>query len=259
MKGQLADMLGVPPEQGAHPDLQRRRLVRHEGARSIPEYVCLAHAARALGRPVKWTDERSGSFVSDHHGRDHEMTRRAGARATEGNFLAVRITGYGNVGAYLGTVAPQPPTMNVVRNALRRVPHAADRGVDQGRASPTPRRSRAYRGAGRPEANYYMERLIDDGGARDGHRPARAAPAQPHPARGDAVQGACRHGLRQRRFRRGVREGAGGRRLGRVRGAQGREPRSAASCAASASAATSKSPRRRTRRWAASASRPTAP
>ena len=39
-----------------------------------PEYVCLAHAARALGRPVKWTDERSGCFLSDQHGRDHEMT-----------------------------------------------------------------------------------------------------------------------------------------------------------------------------------------
>ena len=40
----------------------------------FPEYVCVLHAARALGRPVKWTDERSGSFLSDHHGRDHEMT-----------------------------------------------------------------------------------------------------------------------------------------------------------------------------------------
>ena len=39
-----------------------------------PEYVCILHAAELLGRPVKWTDERSGSFVSDHHGRDHDMT-----------------------------------------------------------------------------------------------------------------------------------------------------------------------------------------
>ena len=44
------------------------------------EYYCILHAARELGRPVKWTDERSGSFVSDSHGRDHDDDRRAGAR-----------------------------------------------------------------------------------------------------------------------------------------------------------------------------------
>ena len=69
-----------------------------------PEYVPLAHAARALGRPVKWTDERSGSFVSDQHGRDHEMTAEL-ALDKDGKFLALRVHGYGNVGAYLGTVA----------------------------------------------------------------------------------------------------------------------------------------------------------
>jgi carbon-monoxide dehydrogenase large subunit len=124
-----------------------------------PEYVCLAHAARALGRPVKWTDERSGSFVSDQHGRDHEMTAEL-ALSKDGDFLAIRVTGHGNVGAYVGTVAPQPPTMNVVRNvtSVYRTPllEVSTKAMVTN-TSPVS----AYRGAGRPEANYYMERLID--------------------------------------------------------------------------------------------------
>jgi carbon-monoxide dehydrogenase large subunit len=125
-----------------------------------PEYVCLAHAARALGRPVKWTDERSGSFLSDQHGRDHEMTAEL-AIDKDGKFLAVRVTGYGNVGAYLGTVAPQPPSMNVVRNVcgVYSIPlMEVSTKVCFTNTSPVS----AYRGAGRPEANYYTERLIDE-------------------------------------------------------------------------------------------------
>ncbi len=73
MKGQLVEILGAPADKV-------RVLTGHVGgsfgmkAAIYPEYVCILHAARALGRPVKWTDERSGSFVSDHHGRDHEVT-----------------------------------------------------------------------------------------------------------------------------------------------------------------------------------------
>ena len=54
---------------------------------------------------MKWTDERSGSFVSDNHGRDHELTAELALDA-DGNFLAVRLTGYGNIGGFLGAVAP---------------------------------------------------------------------------------------------------------------------------------------------------------
>src|ERR1700726_3817793 len=64
-----------------------------------PEYLALLHAARALGRPVKWTDERSESFVSDSHGRDHEMTAELALDA-DGSFLAVRITSFGNLGGF---------------------------------------------------------------------------------------------------------------------------------------------------------------
>ncbi len=67
-------------------------------APAYPEYICLFLAARKLGRPVKWTDERSESFLSDSHGRDHEMTAELALDA-DGNFLALRVNGYGNLGA----------------------------------------------------------------------------------------------------------------------------------------------------------------
>lgn len=158
-KGQLVEILGVTPDKV-------RILTYNVGgsfgmkAPIYPEYVCLAHAARALGRPVKWTDERSGSFMSDHHGRDHEITGEL-ALDRDGKFLALRMTGYGNVGAYLSTVAPQPPSMNLVRNAcgVYRIPlFEVSTKVCFTNTSPVS----AYRGAGRPEANYYIERLIDE-------------------------------------------------------------------------------------------------
>jgi carbon-monoxide dehydrogenase large subunit len=165
MRNQLADILGVPQ------DKVRVRTWHVGGSFGMkgsiyPEYVCLAHAARALGRPVKWTDERSGSFLSDQHGRDHEMTAEL-ALDKEGRFLALRVTGFGNVGAYLGTVAPQPPTMNVVRNvsSVYRTPlMEVNSRVMFTNTTPVS----AYRGAGRPEANYYMERLIDQAASEMG-------------------------------------------------------------------------------------------
>src|SRR6266851_2543497 len=128
------------------------------------EYFCILHAARELGRPVKWTDERSGSFVSDSHGRDHEMTAELALDA-QGNFLAVRLTGYGNLGATYG--APGPATRNAVRNTLGvyRTPliEVSTKCVF---SNTTP--VGAYRGAGRPEANYYMERLVDTAAVETG-------------------------------------------------------------------------------------------
>jgi aerobic carbon-monoxide dehydrogenase large subunit len=124
---------------------------------NMPEYFCILHGARMLGRPVKWTDERSGSFVSDTHGRDHDMTAEL-ALDRDGNFLAVRLTGYGNLGATYG--APGPSTRNAQRNTLGvyKTPliEVNTRCVF---TNTTP--VGAYRGAGRPEANYYMERLVD--------------------------------------------------------------------------------------------------
>jgi carbon-monoxide dehydrogenase large subunit len=159
MKNQLADILGVPPEK-VH--MLTPNVGGSFGMKGsiYPEYVCLAHGARELGRPVKWTDERSGSFLSDQHGRDHEMSAEL-ALDKGGKFLALRVTGYGNVGAYLGTVAPQPPSMNVVRNVcgVYRIP-LLEVSTKVCFTNTTP--VSAYRGAGRPEANYYTERLIDE-------------------------------------------------------------------------------------------------
>jgi aerobic carbon-monoxide dehydrogenase large subunit len=128
------------------------------------EYYCLLHGARELGRPVKWTDDRSGSFVSDSHGRDHRMTAELALDAA-GNFLAVRVSGYGNLGATYG--APGPATGNVVRNTLGvyRTP-LLEVNTKCVFSNTTP--VGAYRGAGRPEANYYMERLVDTAAAEIG-------------------------------------------------------------------------------------------
>ncbi len=133
---------------------------------AYPEYLCLLHAAQRLGRPVKWTDERSESFLSDSHGRDHEMDAELALDA-EGRFLAVRLTGYGNLGAYLSNATTLPSTGNAVKNTVSvyRTPliEVSTRCLF---TNTTP--VGAYRGAGRPEGNYYMERLIDTAAAEMG-------------------------------------------------------------------------------------------
>ncbi len=135
-------------------------------AQVYPEYICILHAARALGRPVKWTDERSTSFVSDNHGRDHEQTAELALDA-EGHFLALRLGGFGNLGGFQGAMSPQPPTLNIVRNviSLYRTPllEVSTKCVFTNTTFVSP-----YRGAGRPEGNYFMERLIDYAAAETG-------------------------------------------------------------------------------------------
>ncbi|UUX49882.1 xanthine dehydrogenase family protein molybdopterin-binding subunit [Nisaea acidiphila] len=138
-------------------------------AGAYPEYICVLHAAKVLGRPVKWTDERSGSFLSDCHGRDHDMTAELALDA-ERRFTALRITGYGNVGAYLSAVSPMMPTLNTLKNSnsVYRLPliEVATKAVFTNTTPIT-----AYRGAGRPEANYYMERLIETAARETGIDP----------------------------------------------------------------------------------------
>ncbi len=131
-----------------------------------PEYVCLLHAARALGRPVKWTDRRSESFVSDHHGRDHSVKAELALDA-KGKFLAIRVNGLGNMGAYLTHVGPMMSTLNIVKNmvSLYGTP-LIEMNARCVFTNTTP--VAAYRGAGRPEGNYYMERLIDTAAAEMG-------------------------------------------------------------------------------------------
>jgi carbon-monoxide dehydrogenase large subunit len=126
---------------------------------NYPEYICILHAAKALGRPVKWTDERSTSFLSDSHGRAQQIHCEL-ALDREGRFLAVKVSGYGNLGAYITGVAPIPLSMNVAKN-LASVYRTPLMSVDIKTVLTNTTLMGAYRGAGRPEANYFMERLID--------------------------------------------------------------------------------------------------
>jgi carbon-monoxide dehydrogenase large subunit len=158
LRGNMAEILKVEPKQV-------RILTGHVGgsfgmkSAPFPEYVCVLHAARELGRPVKWTDERSGSFVSDSHGRDHELTAELALDA-DGTFLAIRINNFGNMGGFLSQVAPMPSTLNTVKNvqSVYRTPliEVSTKCVFTNTSHVS-----AYRGAGRPEGNYYMERLVD--------------------------------------------------------------------------------------------------
>jgi aerobic carbon-monoxide dehydrogenase large subunit len=131
-----------------------------------PEYVCLLHAARELRRPVKWTNDRFESFLSDHHGRDSEFVGELALDA-KGRFLAVRLTGLGNMGGYLGAMSPLMQTLNIVKNAtsVYRTPEieVSTKCVFTNTTVVGP-----YRGAGRPEGNYFMERLIDVAAAESG-------------------------------------------------------------------------------------------
>jgi carbon-monoxide dehydrogenase large subunit len=126
---------------------------------NYPEYMCILHAAKALGRPVKWTDERSTSFLSDSHGRAQQIHCELALDA-DGKFIAVKISGYGNLGAYITGVAPSPLSLNVGKNisSVYRTPLLS---VDIKCVLTNTTLMGAYRGAGRPEANYFMERLID--------------------------------------------------------------------------------------------------
>ncbi|MHA3914424.1 xanthine dehydrogenase family protein molybdopterin-binding subunit [Halovulum sp. GXIMD14793] len=123
------------------------------------EEAFVTFASKAVGRPVKWTSSRSEAFITDAHGRDH-VTKIELAMDENGKFLALRTDTLANMGAYLSTFAPSVPTwlhgtlmagnyttpliyVNVKAVFTNTVP------VD------------AYRGAGRPEATFQLERVID--------------------------------------------------------------------------------------------------
>ncbi len=123
------------------------------------EHVLTCYAARRLGRPVKWTSERGEAFLADTQGRDN-VTLGELAIDAEGKFLALRTRNLANMGAYLSTFAPYIPTLaggavlagvydfqQIYANVLGVFTHTVP--VD------------AYRGAGRPESNYLLERLVD--------------------------------------------------------------------------------------------------
>lgn len=157
-KMMLAKILNVAPEKVR---ILTGNVGGSFGMKNIgyPEYICILHAAKALGRPVKWRDDRSGSFLSDSQGRD-QIIHGELALDAEGHFLAVRLSGYGNLGAYIMGVAPSPLSLNTGKN-LASVYRTPLLSVDVKTVLTNMTLMGAYRGAGRPEANYFMERLID--------------------------------------------------------------------------------------------------
>src|SRR5438876_5550518 len=123
-----------------------------------PEYILVLWAARRLGRPVKWISERGEAFLSDYQGRDN-VSHVEIALDAAGNFLALRVSTLANLGAYLAPKALLSPTSNTPGlSGSYRTPaiHATVRGVFTNTA-PTD----VYRGAGRPEALYLLERAVD--------------------------------------------------------------------------------------------------
>jgi len=122
------------------------------------EEVIVTWAAAKVGRPVKWTADRSESFVSDAHGRDHITTVEL-AMDDDGKFLALRETTLANMGAYLSTFAPCIPTyLHGTLLAGQYATPAIHCGVKAIFTNTVP--VDAYRGAGRPEATYLLERIV---------------------------------------------------------------------------------------------------
>jgi len=124
-----------------------------------PEDVVVTWAAKLLNRPVKWTADRSESFVSDAHGRDH-VTSAELALDQDGKFLAMRVRTTANLGAYLSTFASCIPTiLYATLLAGQYTTPVIYCEVTAVFTNTTP--VDAYRGAGRPEATYVVERLVE--------------------------------------------------------------------------------------------------
>lgn len=157
-RGLLAKLLGV--------DKERMHVICPDvgggfGMKTFmyPDYVLALAAARRLGTPVKWTCDRSEAFLSDTHGRDLASTAEL-ALDGDGKILAYRIKTKANMGAYLSNFAPAIATMaplQVVPGPYRiPVMSQSVTGVFSN-SQPVD----AYRGAGRPEAAYLLERLVN--------------------------------------------------------------------------------------------------
>ncbi len=135
-----------------------------------PEHACVLWAAKVTGRPVVWISERSESFLTDTHARDH-VTRASLALDAKGRFLALKHDVIASLGAYLSAVSPTVPTVGYAKMAPSvydlAVMHIRVRGVFTNTA-PTD----AYRGAGKPEALFVLERLIDTAAREMGIDPA---------------------------------------------------------------------------------------
>jgi carbon-monoxide dehydrogenase large subunit len=124
-----------------------------------PEYVLIAALAEKTGRPVKWVESRRENYVATTHGRDHVTYLRVGAKR-DGTITALDAKTYANLGGVLSTIAPGIPTTLYGRmlSGAYRIPniHCQVLGVYTNTGMVD-----AYRGAGRPEATYVVERAVD--------------------------------------------------------------------------------------------------
>ncbi len=123
------------------------------------EETALVWASKRVGRPIKWTAERSESFLTDAHGRDHATTAEL-ALDEGGHFLAMRVHTIANMGAYLSTFASSVPTIlyaTLLAGQYKTPAIYAEVKAVFTNTAPVD----AYRGAGRPEATYVVERLVE--------------------------------------------------------------------------------------------------
>ena len=139
-------------------------------SQAYPEYIALMHAAKALGRPVKWVGSRFETIVSDHHGRAIDLSGELGLDR-DGRFVALRVHWICNMGAHLSQAGPIINAVNPSTHAINayRIPALFGRHqlVLTNTTSVT-----AYRGAGRPGVSYLVERLVDEAARELGLDPA---------------------------------------------------------------------------------------
>jgi aerobic carbon-monoxide dehydrogenase large subunit len=135
-----------------------------------PEEVVALWAARRVGRPIKWTSDRSEAFLADAHGRDH-ITRAEMAFDADGKILGLRAHTLANIGAYMSTFSSAIPTYMYapLLSGQYAIPQIYCE-VDAVYTNTVP--VDAYRGAGRPEASFVVERLIEVGARELGVDPA---------------------------------------------------------------------------------------
>jgi carbon-monoxide dehydrogenase large subunit len=134
-----------------------------------PEIILMLWAARRVGRPVKWTQTRNEAHISDDDARDN-IVDAALALGQDGKLLAVKIRSFGNLGAFVSFRGAMPPVVNigtVVGTYMTPALHVEISGMLTNTHCTSP-----YRGAGRPEASYMIERLIDIAADQIGIDPA---------------------------------------------------------------------------------------
>jgi carbon-monoxide dehydrogenase large subunit len=147
-------------------ELEKLRVITNDvggsfGAKlvSMPEQTALLFAARACGKPVRWVATRSENHMTDIAGRDH-VSRAWMALDGEGRILAIRAETYANLGAYASALGPSPPTLGFAATLCGPYDFPALHLTVFGRYTNTAP-SDAYRGSGKPESVYLLERLVE--------------------------------------------------------------------------------------------------